>query len=202
MPIRRPVKMDKAMPIFEPMSMKTSESGTDMSVKMFRNRTWLRDEAGVSEGISAIIVLPLIAFMLFALVESGIYLISRAQFDNIVQSVTRNVMLEGGYFNERGTALPDGKDWNTLGTAALQQACDSGQLRCIGAPTFSCNTQVAPTLLTKIECTATMKYKPVSSLSKSKYTSLGFSGLYYDTSGNPKTLTVVVYGLPATSLEG
>lgn len=166
---------------------------------------WFHREDGVSEAATAIFVLPIIAFMIFSLLEAGMYLSSRSQFDQIVQSTVRNVALDGGWNNTRSKSITS--DWVTRANQQLDAACNGGPLgpariRCSGPAVISCTPDHADTLDQIVSCTGTFKYKPVSPLSTNAFTSLGFSQIYVDSSGNYKTVTSTSSAFPATSWNG
>lgn len=169
-------------------------------------RSWGKKESGLSEAATAIFVLPLIAFMIFALVESGIYTMNRTRLSNLVQNYTRNISLEGGYANPNATILDLSKgNWIDKGKAAIGTLCTNGTLHCVsGSNTFTCmplNPQ-AVQVSDLIWCEGSIKYKPVSPFSRSPYTSFGFSSIYYDSGGQYKTLKIRAYAYPTTSKNG
>lgn len=154
---------------------------------------WRRRESGFSEIYSTIIVLPIIAYAIFALIETGINLQYRAQVENITQLTTRSIALDGAQYWARTTAVPDGYSsgsflWEDYGADQLAKLCGDTGNRCNGVPTMECEVenafdgatfrQLAQFKGSEVTCFANFPYVPVSPLSRNPVTSLGLSGFF------------------------
>ena len=111
---------------------------------------WRSAEAGFSEVTSAIFILPVIVFVLFALVEAGIYFNYRTTVNNTVEQAAAGFADDGGdrflrtlrvNYNTNEVTTPrkpgggayqiNDFTWSTWGTDALEQLCGAGdQNRC------------------------------------------------------------------------
>lgn len=150
---------------------------------MIRIRKWFIREGGVSEAATAIFVLPLIAALVFLIVETGFNIRTRTMIDSIIQDTTRSVALEGGWNNARATSLPTGKTWISVGTSRLQSACASGVIRtdqACNTLTVVCNPQVASFAGDIVTCAlgTAITYKTVSPLSTNPLFSYGMQGVF------------------------
>lgn len=144
---------------------------------MKRMRTWLRQERGLAEATTAIFVLPLILAAMFVIIESGIYMQTRAVMDSITRDTARMAALDGGNYNPTTNTI--GMSWSTKGTLSLKEACSKNVMRCSTVPVMSCiPVTYAMNVGDDVTCTATVSYSPVSSLSKNPVFSFGFSGLF------------------------
>lgn len=154
-------------------------------------RLWAGKEQGMSDAASAIFILPIIAFLIFALVDLGVNFHYRSKVDRIVQETVRSISYDGSKYWARTTVVPDGYDetsfsWETWGFDQLEKLCGADGSRCDGSPTMKCTIAdtvdvdgfvVAKYKNTEVSCEASFPYDPVSPLSKSPVTSLGFNGL-------------------------
>lgn len=157
---------------------------------------WRRKEKGAAEIYAAIIILPVLASMIFMLLEVGIYIHYRGSVDSILQTTVRGISLEAGDNNPRTNMLhlsdPANASWITRGTNSLIALCaNSGNYssgRCQSAPVLTCSSNVIPTASqgTQFSCTAVFDYRPVSPLSSSKGLSMGMSTLF------TKPITIIV----------
>lgn len=157
-------------------------------------RSWRRAETGMSEIAGAIVILPLMAFLIFALIETGINLHYRTLVDNATQTTVREISQDGALYWARTSVFPPPYDegvipangWQTIGEERLAELCGTNSERCTQAPTMDCSVQggndspgyaiqLAPTVNTPVTCTATFYYNPVSPLSNNPATSVGFS---------------------------
>jgi hypothetical protein len=134
-----------------------------MSTWKNRVQRWRSAEAGVSEVAGAIFVLPLIAFILFALVEAGVYFHYRTSVDNIVDQAAKGFANDGGdrfmrtlRVSASGSTVvtptkPNGGaysvaefTWSKWGSDSLQQLCGTpgDSYRCQGGqpPRVVCET--------------------------------------------------------------
>lgn len=158
-----------------------------------RVNNWRRRESGFSEIYSTIIVLPIIAYAIFALIETGINLQYRAQVENITQSTTRSIALDGAQYWARTTAIPAGYTssnflWEDYGADQLAKLCGDTGGRCNGVPTMECEVQnafdgatfrqLAQYKGSEVTCFASFPYVPVSPLSRNPVTSLGLSNFF------------------------
>ena len=153
---------------------------------MLRIRRWLRAEAGLSEAATAIIVLPLIAALMFLLVETGFNIKTRTTIDSVLQDTTRGAALEGGNHNARSSSLPTSmypNGWSSYGTQRLRAACAAGAIRLQG----NCNSigiTCSPGATTRVgdvvtcSLTVPVTYKTLSPLSTNPAFSFGMSGLF------------------------
>lgn len=160
---------------------------------MKRLRIW-RDERGVGEALTAIIVLPFMMAVIFNLIEVGLNLQWRAQVETITRDAARGVSMEGSNFNSNGTVLPPeyGVEtsgligWEKWGTAALQDLCDRDNgARCddaLGKPRMECfPAGLATSAGEQVGCTAFFPYKPVAPFTATNpLFSLGFSPMWDD----------------------
>jgi hypothetical protein len=149
----------------------------------------------MSEAATAIIVLPIILGSLFVMLDVGFYMRSQAMLDIIVQDTLRGVALDGGNDNPRTNVI--GEPWSEKGQGRLNDACDSGTLRCdINAPiTLTCGPNQSGQVGADVWCEAQVTYKVISPLSEGPL-GLGLQNLYTD------PITVRVVGSAATGLGG
>lgn len=198
----------------------TGSQGNSVSSFGYAFREWRRREHGMSEIASAIFVLPVMIFLIFALIETGINMHYRSMVDGVTQQTVRRIANDGALYWARTTTLPTGsgaasaRGWETVGTQELQNLCGTA-----GSPGYRCDTtkpaprmfcqvrsnggaingpgaiQVARKVSDPVVCTATFNYKPVSPLSKSSVTSLGFDSLFN------KTITITVKGNTVVGAE-
>lgn len=157
-------------------------------------KKWFSDESGMSDAAAAIFILPTIAFLIFALIDTGINFRYRAKVDEITQLTVRSMSVDGAaywvrttrlpYTPSGGTYNPASFKWEQWGYDNLQKLCnDSG--RCKSAPEMTCSITgeindtegrgIAPARNSLVTCSSVFPYKPVSPLSYNPYTSLGFS---------------------------
>lgn len=141
-------------------------------------RRWRTREAGVAEATTAIFVLPIIAALIFVLLEAGTYMHYRNRVDGIVADVVRASAMEGGWNNPRTHMVVAGNpDWITFGRAKLQEVC--GTSRCSSTPTFTCTTPAyVSNVGDPVTCTGTFYYKPVSPMGSSVAFSFGMSTIF------------------------
>lgn len=153
---------------------------------------WWQAEKGASEAAAFIILFPFLAFLIFALIETGVNFAFRGQVDNVVQNVTRGVTQDGGVYWERTTSSGSagrylgapGWGWEGWGLDQLNELCSSTG-RCASPPTLSCTVaggvtgggyyKLATAAASNVTCTATVNYRTVTSLGSNPATSLGFS---------------------------
>lgn len=158
---------------------------------MMKLRAWLYREDGMSEATTAIFVLPILAALIFLLIETGFNIRTRTMTDNILQDTTRSAALDGGYNNPRSTLLPStytnmtgtNSGWAAVGTERLQSACKSGLIRsqaACGSLKIVCNTAIANFAGDTITCSLAtpLTYKIVSPLSTSALFSFGFGPMF------------------------
>jgi hypothetical protein len=162
-------------------------------IKRIFNRS--KDERGLSEAATAIIVLPVILGSLFVMLDVGFYMRSTSMLDIIAQTTLRGVALDGGNNNPRTNII--GEPWSVKGQRNLNDACDSGTLRCDpSAPiTITCGPTQSTQVGEDVWCEATVTYKVISPLSEGPL-GLGLQGLYSD------PITVRVVGSAATGIGG
>lgn len=152
---------------------------------------WRRGEGGFGEIMATIVVLPLIASLIFLLLETGFNIHYRSAVDSITQNAVRGIALEGGDLNPRthtGTI-----SWSQQAAKDLATLCGgsvgSGYYpngRCKqGPPTISC-TGAPWNTGTSFSCTSTFWYAPISPMSTNPLWSMGMSGLF----NKPITITV------------
>lgn len=187
-------------------------------------RGWRRSEMGMSDIVSAIFVLPFIAFLIFALVDTGVNLRYRTLVDNATQSVVRSISQDGGLYWSRTTqtqfitdpvtGVPYGVydptfRWDVYGTKILRNLCGAGAQRCTsineakmtctvagGTSGYGWGIQVAPGKGALVECRSVFPYLPVSPLSKNLVTSVGFNTLL------TSPIQTSVRGITTTGLGG
>lgn len=158
---------------------------------MMKLRMWLRREDGLSEATTAIFILPILAALIFLLIETGFNINTRTTMDNIVQDTARSAALDGGYNNPRSTLLPSAytnmagsnSGWAAVGTQRLQAACNSGMIRSQNSCSslkIVCNTAIAAFAGDTITCAlaSPLQYKVVSPLSTSPVFSFGFGPMF------------------------
>jgi hypothetical protein len=149
---------------------------------MSRLRAWLFREEGVSEAATAIFVLPLIAALVFLVIEAGFNVRTRIVIDSTLQDTVRSVSLDGGDNSPRTTSLT-GQTWSQVGTQRLQAACTSGAIRatnsCLSLG-VTCSPAAANAAGDNVFCflTTPITYKTLSPLSTNALFSFGFSGLF------------------------
>lgn len=139
-----------------------------------------KDESGLSEAATAIIVLPVLLVTLFVMLDVGFNMRSRAMLDIIVQDTVRGVALDGGNMNPRTNS--NGTPWSDRGYQLLQEACTNGTIRCAGSPpqiTFNCQPNITAQVGDVVACTAEFTYDVISPLSTGDL-GLGLQGLYDD----------------------
>ena len=148
-------------------------------------RAWIprirRDERGISEATSAIIVLPLLAMLLFMLVETGMNIRYRLLVDNVVQTAVRGVALDGGDCNTRTGCTGADKSWSRKASETLNALCtNSGRCTAAGGMnSVTCSPAGAANEVgDEVYCQATVTYKPLSGLSTNPVTCLGFCSLF------------------------
>lgn len=149
-------------------------------------RGWLKRESGVSEAATAIWVLPIIAALIFLLVEAGFNMRTRTALDNIVQDTVRSAALEGGYNNPRSSSLSSAYSaggWAQLGTERLRASCADGNIRTTmscGSLSVACDKAVVNNTGDSITCwlNPPVTYKTVSTLSTNPAFSFGMAGLF------------------------
>jgi len=141
--------------------------------------TWRRGEAGISEAATAIFVLPLLALLIFMLIETGMNIRYRLLVDNIVQTAVRGVALDGGDCNPRVGCRSGSQRWSSIATTQLRQLCnDSGRSRTpCGSVSVTCRPVTAPQVGTPVWCETTFDYRPITGMASNPVTSLGFSAL-------------------------
>jgi Flp pilus assembly protein TadG len=159
-----------------------------------------KDEKGFAEALSAIVILPLLAYMIFMTFELGFELHYRAAVDSIAQDTIRQVALAGGDGNPRTTDLLTRTARASAGCAQsggcnsyaeiaqnrLNNLCgvngwNGAGSRCSttqGAPTVTCPNYNGVTFGQTLTCTVTFYYKPITSLATNSIASLGFSSLF------------------------
>jgi Flp pilus assembly protein TadG len=139
----------------------------------------IKEEKGLSEAATAIIVLPIILGALFVMLDVGFYMRTRSLLDTVVQDTVRGVALDGGVNNPRTNSLGPGVSWQTKGQASLNRACTSGSLRC--DPSMPIRLTCAPTVAQRVGdtvwCQATVSYRVISPLSEGPL-GLGLQNLY------------------------
>lgn len=145
-----------------------------MLANIFRK---LKEEKGLSEAATAIIVLPIILGALFVMLDVGFYMRTRSMLDTIVQDTVRGVALDGGVNNPRTNVI--GGSWQVKGQNSLNNACASGSLRCdTGMPArMTCAPTVAQNVGDQVWCEATISYRVISPLSEGPL-GLGLQDLY------------------------
>ena len=155
----------------------------------------IKDEKGLSEAATAIIVLPIILGALFVMLDVGFYMRTRSMLDTIVQDTVRGVALDGGTNNPRTKVIAG--TWVEKGRVALNNACQSGSLRCDNAMpiNFTCAPVVANRVGETVWCEATISYNVISPLSEGPL-GLGLQGLYAE------PITVRVEASAAVGTEG
>lgn len=137
----------------------------------------IKNEKGLSEAATAIIVLPVILGSLFVMLDVGFYMRTKAMLDTVVQDTVRGVALDGGTNNPRTNVI--GESWSVKGQNSLIRACESGSLRCDDSMprTLTCAPVVANNVGQTVWCEATVSYKVISPLSEGPL-GLGLQGLY------------------------
>lgn len=157
------------------------------------NRT--KSERGLSEAATAIIVLPIILGALFVMLDVGFYMRSKAMLDIVVQDTLRGVALDGGNNNPRTNII--GEPWSTKGLRNLNEACDSGTLRCDPAApiVLTCTPNQSLRVGDNVSCEATVSYRVISPLSEGPL-GLGLQNLY------TAPITVRIVGSAATGIGG
>ncbi len=149
-------------------------------------KTWRRGEAGMSEALVAIIVLPFMMAMIFTLIEVGFNLRFRAGVDSIMQDTVRGVAQDGANYWVRTSTLPEeyaspGLGWEAWAADRLDDLCVSTGRCADNTSIVDCTPQnigFAPGA--PVECTATVDYQPVVQFTSRGIFSLGFSGLWED----------------------
>lgn len=156
----------------------------------------IKDERGLSEAATAIIVLPIILGALFVMLDVGFYMRTRSMLDTIVQDTVRGVALDGGYNNPRTIVIAE-DSWIIKGENSLRRACDSGSLRCDQSMPIdlTCAPNVARNVGETVWCEATISYRVISPLSEGPL-GLGLQGLYAE------PITVRVEASAAVGTEG
>lgn len=151
---------------------------------LLKIRKWFIKEDGVSEAATAIFVLPLIAALVFLIVETGFNIRTRTMVDSIVQDTTRSAALEGGWNNPRATSLPTGKTWVSVGTSRLQSACTQGVIRSkssCSSLAIVCTTPAVSSYagdLVTCGLSSPITYATVSPLSTNPLFSYGMQGVF------------------------
>lgn len=108
-------------------------------------RRWRTGERGVSEIVSALFVLPVLAFLIFALIDTGVYMHYRSMVDITTQQTVRRIAQDGGFYWARTSAFPDGVTsagsaessssleaaggWPAVGKAELEKLCGAPEER-------------------------------------------------------------------------
>lgn len=159
-----------------------------------RVRDWRNGEAGISDVMTAIFVLPMLVSLLFTLTEVGVNVHYKASVDQIVQDAVRGAATDGGDYWARTNTI--GHSWSTEALTRLTALCGPGSARCTQPPTVTCTPAVAVNSTSQITCSAVFYYKPVSALSKSPLFSWGLSGTL------TMPIRVTLRSLPATSQNG
>ena len=149
---------------------------------------WRRNEKGVSEAATAMFVLPLLALLIFSLIETGFNLRYRMMVDSQVQDAVRATALDGGNCNPRTSGCTNAsvQGHAAKALANLKVLCN-GTARCTQPPTMVCTPPVAANAGDPVSCTATFYYRPTTGLATNPATSLGFSLLFT----KPITITMV-----------
>jgi hypothetical protein len=155
----------------------------------------LKEEKGLSEAATAIFILPVILGSLFVMLDVGFYMRSKAMLDVVVQDTVRGVALDGGNNNTRTNII--GEPWAQKGLRNLNNACESGTLRCDPAApiTLTCGPNQAANVGAEVWCEGTVTYRVISPLSEGPL-GLGLQGLY------EAPITVRVVASAATGLNG
>ena len=159
---------------------------------MKKLRSWLRRDDGLSEAASFIFVFPIMAALIFLLLEVGVNVQTRTAVDNIVQDTTRSAALDGGYNNPHSSLLPaaytalpgTNSGWARVGSDRLIAACNSHQIRstvpCANLR-ITCNTAIAVHAGDTITCAVAgggFRYQTVSGLSTNPVFGFGLQGLF------------------------
>jgi Flp pilus assembly protein TadG len=146
---------------------------------------WRNKESGFSDVLTAMIILPFMMAMIFALIEVGFNLRYRAAVDAITQDTLRGVSQDGANYWEPTSTLPAGySGWAQWGQQALVQLCnyDGTSARCNGTPTMTCSP-ATPAVLPggPTNCRAVFPYKPIATFtSTNRVFNLGFGRLWSD----------------------
>lgn len=153
-------------------------------------KKWLKNERGVAEIYSAIIVLPVLVSLIFLLVETGFEVHYRSNVDSIVAQAVRGISLEGADYNPRVSIYPPTSNvntnsgsttnsWSSHAQQALVSLCgNNGNYsvgRCSQVPTVTCSPASPGNQGDPVSCTADFYYRPVSPLSSQTWSSFGLS---------------------------
>lgn len=146
-------------------------------------RAWLprlhRGEGGFSEAATAIFVLPLLALLIFMLIETGWNIRYRLLLDNIVSGATRGVALDGANCNPKAGCKNASQSWSSKITTQIDTLCGTGSTaRCKIVTPSRCTPQSLATKVgDTVKCTVTVSYTPLTAMASNPVSSLGFSTL-------------------------
>lgn len=118
-----------------------------------------RNERGDSELPVTLIMLPLVIFLIFALIDISFYMNTRSQVQSILTQGTRQMALYGG--NSR--ALPLNKTGASVADDIYGTLYQNGQCTksfCDAPPVVTCTPDVASRVGQKMTCTLIYDYHP------------------------------------------
>ena len=169
---------------------------------------WFHREGGLSEVAGAIFVIPVMGFLIFALVESGINMNTRAKVNSITQDTAMSIASDGAlwWILTSPPRIDADNTWEDVGKSSLALLCDGGggscdeetvKMTCTITPTTanvpsSEGIQVAQSAGSAVKCLAEVDYDNVSPLSGNPITSMGLSGLFNSKIESTATAQTVV----------
>lgn len=151
-----------------------------------RRRRAVHDERGV-ESVAIIFVIPMLAVLIFGLVDIGFMFNNRMLYANALRDGVRSAAADGGLLNPRTTDTP-GISWTTKirNSVYAGGTCKFG--KCTSAPTITCrettsagvavaDPNVADRAGNLLTCDMRVPYKPINGGLLNSGMGLGLGGI-------------------------
>lgn len=132
-------------------------------MKTFREKILkMKEERGSSELPVTLILLPLVIFLIFALIDVSFYMNTRSKVQSVLTQGVRQMALYGG----NSAALPLNKTGKPVDRIIYDNLYQNGNCTlsiCQTPPVVTCDTQRATRVGQPMKCTVTYNYRPVVS---------------------------------------
>lgn len=117
-----------------------------------------RKERGDSEVITALMVIPLVVWLIFSLIDVSLYMQARSEVQNVARDAARQVAIYGGNDSRLN---PFGK---TISQAAFDRLYQNGKCtasKCVEPPKVTCTPSSTNASGQQVVCTITYRYSAI-----------------------------------------
>lgn len=118
----------------------------------------LKSERGDSELVSLLVVIPLVIWIIFTIIDVSMYMQARTKVQSVVRDGARQVAIYGG--NNSSLNPYDVTVANQTKTMLYKNGKCIG-VRCAEQPTLTCTPAVATQAGQQVSCTSTFTYKSI-----------------------------------------